>query len=115
MVPLCARCLAIYPAAFLLLILSAVCGFPLHRLDTWGLWLLPAPAVLDAVSDWMGWRRSSPAIRMGTGLMLGVALARLFEQYLANPADPLVWQIVAVYGLPSAVAAVLALRVRRAS
>ncbi len=107
MLPLCARCLAIYPLAALLLTLSLLGRLSLAFLDGWGLWLLPLPAWIEAVTDWLGWRRGTNASRVLTGLLLAPALARLFEIYLDAPLNRNLWQVVLVYGLSAACAAII--------
>lgn len=107
MLPLCARCFAIYPLAAVLLALGLLGRVSLAWLDGWGVWLLPLPVWLEAVTDWMGWRRGNNFTRMITGLLLAPALARLFERYLLDPWDGGVWQVVVVYGFSAVCAAVL--------
>lgn len=107
MLPVCARCFAIYPVAAMLLGLSLLGHVSLAWLDGWGLWLLPLPAWIEAVTDWMGWRRGNNLARMITGLLLAPALARLLEICLNDPWDGRLWQVVLVYGLSAGCAAVL--------
>lgn len=107
MLPLCSRCLAIYPLTAGLLSLSLLGRIDLAGLDGWGLWLLPLPAWIEAVTDWMGWRRGTNASRALTGLLLAPALARLMARFLIDRWDAGVWQVLLVYGLSAVCAALL--------
>ena len=96
-VPICSRCLGIYPVT-LIFLLGALAGiFDLGWLEPYGVWCLPIPALVEAATDWMGLRRGRHSLRIATGLLLGVALARLLERYLLNPDDPLFWSVVPLY------------------
>ena len=93
----CRRCAVLYPLAFVAaLVLSAV-SWP-ERLDTWLLWLLPLPAVLEFIGEQRGMIRHSPTRLVLLTVPLAVACGRLYARYLDEPGDSLVWTVVGIYG-----------------
>jgi uncharacterized membrane protein len=115
MIPVCARCAGIYPVALLIVLSAGVGWLPVELLPTWLLWPLPFPAVAEAITDWLEWREGTKGSRFLTGLLLGIALGVLMHRFLQNAADPLVWSVLAFYGIPSLVVAVVASRRRAKS
>lgn len=96
--PVCARCLGLYGTALPLLGLALFAHVSGAWMGVWGLWLLPLPALADALSDWLGLRSSNNLIRVATAIPAGVALAHLLERYLAHPTDPIFWGVAGLYG-----------------
>ena len=110
--PVCARCLGIYPIAFALLLLQLGGHLDLSALDPWGVLVLPLPAVVEFLLEQWKLYAGSNLARIATGLPLGVALSRLFVRYLHHPTDPFFWGVVAVYGGLCGLSAAFALRKR---
>ena len=110
--PLCARCLSIYPIAFVLLVAQIAGAFSLAPTDPWLMVLLPLPAVIEFLLEQLGRIPGNNALRMLTGLPLGVALSRMFYRYLHDPVDPFFWGLVAGYGGLCGLVAAFALRSR---
>ena len=96
--PLCARCLSIYPVTAAVLVLQLAGSIDLAWTDPWLVLLLPLPAVAEFLLETTGRIRGSNALRMATGIPLGIALGRMFARYLADPFDPFFWGVVAAYG-----------------
>ena len=113
--PLCARCVAVYPIAFAVLAAHLAGGLDLSWTDPWGMLLLPLPGAIEFVLEQLGRIRGSNALRIATGLPLGIGLGRMFVRYLADPFDPLFWAIVAAYGGSCGLLAAFVLRRRFAS
>lgn len=113
--PVCARCLAVYPAAFTVLGLQLAGLLDLAWTDPWGMLLLPLPGAIEFVLEQLGRVRGNNLLRIATGLPLGVGLGRMFARYLHDPADATFWAIVAVYGGTCGLIAAFALRRRFAS
>jgi uncharacterized membrane protein len=110
-IPVCARCLALYPILALVIVLDLT-----HRLVPPGTrWLVAFAAVAPAVIDWSRLRlfasRGRPAVRVITGTLAGLGLGLAVADHLRNPREPWVWALLAT------VAAIVALvlRVGRAS
>lgn len=110
--PVCARCTGIYPVALVLLALQLAGRLDLRATDPWLVLLLPLPAVAEFLAEQLGAIRGSNALRILTGIPLGVALSRMFARYLLDPFDPLFWGIVAVYGGTCGLVAAFVLRKR---
>jgi len=110
--PVCGRCLGIYPLALVLLLLQITGRLDLAFTDPWLVLLLPLPAVVEFVGEQLGRWHGSNAARILTGLPLGIALSRMFVRYLLHPSDPLFWGIVAGYGGVCGLTAAFALRRR---
>ena len=113
--PVCARCLGVYPIAFTVLAAQLAGGLDLSWTDPWGMLLLPLPGAVEFVLEQLGRVRGSNLLRIATGLPLGAGLGRMFARYLADPVDPLFWAIVAVYGGACGLIAAFVLRRRFAS
>lgn len=89
---LCARCLGLYPTLFTVLALQAATRPPgLGPLDWW--LCLPglAPALLDWGLSWLGRRRGTNAMRLATGVLLGISLGRGFFLYFHDPRSEIFW------------------------
>lgn len=113
--PVCARCLAVYPIAFTVLAAQLAGRLDLSWTDPWGMLLLPLPGAIEFILEQVGRLRGSNLLRIATGLPLGVGLGRMLARYLLDPADPLFWAIVAVYGGSCGLLAAFVLRRRFAS
>jgi len=81
--PVCARCTGAYFGFYIGYLL-----LPLRRKEESGppnLWitlLMTAPLIVDAATQWMGFRTSTNELRLMTGLLFGVALAPLLVYLL---------------------------------
>jgi uncharacterized membrane protein len=71
--PVCARCQAIY-AGMLAAGLLALAGVPRRNIPFWLLCLLSVPMAADGVTQMVGWRTSTAALRLATGGLWGVSL-----------------------------------------
>ncbi len=122
---MCARCTGIYPLLLVLLVLQmfsaewdlALRGraspmLDLAWTDPWLVLAFPLPAVAEFLLEHTGRLRGTNALRIGTGLPLGIAMSRMFARYLADPFDPLFWGLVAVYGGACGITAALVIRKR---
>lgn len=112
--PVCARCLGIYPLAIALFI-AQVLRPPLVELawtDPWLILVFPLPAVAEFLAEQRKLIRGSNLLRIGTGIPLGIAMSRMFVRYVENPLDPLFWGVVVAYGGVCGLVAALALRKR---
>ena len=112
--PLCARCLGIYPLAIGLFAaqIAFAGALDLAWTDPWLILVFPLPAVAEFLGEQLKLIRGSNPARILTGIPLGIAMSRMFVRYVENLTDPLFWGVVAVYGGLCAVVAVLALRKR---
>lgn len=80
--------------------------------DPWLVLLLPIPAMVEFLLEQAGRIEGTNALRIVTGIPLGIAMSRMFARYLQDPFDPFFWVVVAVYGGTCAVAAIFAMRNR---
>lgn len=112
--PVCARCLGIYPLAIGLFVAQVIRppAFDLAWTDPWLVLLFPLPAVAEFLAEQLKLIRGSNFLRIATGIPLGIAMSRLFVRYVQNLADPLFWGIVLGYGGVCGLAAAWALRKR---
>jgi uncharacterized membrane protein len=121
----CARCTGIYPVMLVLLAMQlfsseweialrgrATPMLDLAWTDPWLVLLLPLPAVAEFLLEQAGRIKGTNALRILTGIPLGIAMSRMFARYLQDPFDPFFWMVVVVYGGACALAAVYALRNR---
>jgi uncharacterized membrane protein len=113
--PLCARCLGIYPMMLVVLALQLTGRLDLAWTDPWLMILLPLPTVIEFLGEQTGRVQGSNRLRILTGLPLGVALGRMFLRYFQDPFDPVFWALVAAYGGTCGLTAAFVLRRRFAS
>lgn len=113
--PLCARCLGIYPMMLVVLALQLSGRLDLAWTDPWLMIVLPLPTVVEFLLEQTGRIHGTNRLRILAGLPLGVALGRMFARYLLDPFDPVFWSIVAGYGGTCGLTAAFALRRRFAS
>lgn len=113
--PLCARCLAIYPLMFVVLVLQLAGKLDLAWTDPWLVIAFPLPTVVEFLLEHTGRIRATNGLRTLAGLPLGIAMGRMFARYLADPADPLFWALVAGYGGTCGLTVAFLLRSRFAS
>jgi uncharacterized membrane protein len=93
----CRRCLALYPLAFVVMVLAlAGVRWP-TSIDPWLLIALPLPSVVEFVLEHLGVVRHQPVRQVLLTLPLAVALGVGFARYLHRPTDPLFWGVVVVY------------------
>lgn len=112
----CRRCLVLYPVTLLVLLLSRIGLHWPSGFDTFLLFALPLPLVLDFVVEHMGFTRYSPKRQMVTTFLGAMALGHAFARYLEHNADPLFWTMVACYaGLCAGALAVHHLRDRNSA
>ena len=111
--PICARCLGIYPVALGLFFAQLLYprSFDLAWTDPWLILLFPLPAV-EFLGEQLKLIRGSNPARILTGIPLGIAMSRMFVRYVQNLADPLFWGVVAVYGGVCGLVAAFVLRKR---
>ena len=92
----CTRCLGMYPAMLGLLawLLWPPLGPKQWEWDKVALWALPVPALLDwsagQLTRWKGYN----ALRLGSGVLLGLALGRAVYLNMRTPRHPLVFQMM---------------------
>jgi len=113
--PLCARCLSIYPLMIVVLVAQLAGRIDLAWTDPWLVILFPLPTVIEFLLEHTGRIRATNTLRIALGLPLGVAMGRLFARYLLDPVDPLFWGIVATYGGTCGLTVAFLLRSRFAS
>src|SRR5512137_458176 len=91
-IALCSRCLGLYPT--LILALAAQGAVRLGRVGAADWWLCLvglAPALFDWGLSILGRARGSNAVRLLTGVVLGVSLARGFWLYFRDPRCEIFW------------------------
>ena len=94
----CRRCLALYPVALAVMVVS-VAG--LHWPSSWDAWLLvllPIPAVIEFILEQVGTLTYSPKRLVLVTVPLAFALGQGFARYVESPGDRLFWGIVLGYG-----------------
>jgi len=109
-IPVCARCLALYPTMAAVIAMDLV-----HRPVLAGArWLVAFAAVAPALIDWSRTRlfasRGSSGTRLVTGALAGIGLGLALADHLRNPREPWVWALLGVV----AVIVAVVLRVSRA-
>jgi hypothetical protein len=105
----CRRCLALYPLAFAVMLLSLVGPWP-GELDGWLLVLLPLPSVVEFVLEHLSVVRYQPVRQVVLTIPLAIALGRGFAIYVKDPTSRLFWGVVLVYGSVCLATAVLGAR-----
>lgn len=89
---LCARCVGFYPTLLGAVALQAALRPPLLGVADWWLSLCGLfPALLDWGLGWLGRRRGTNAMRVATGVMLGLSLGRGFWLYLHDLRNEVFW------------------------
>jgi hypothetical protein len=109
-VPVCRRCLLLYPLAFLTLSLAAAGARWPRSLDPVLLVVLPLPAVAEFVLEHLRRIPYRPAWQAVVTVPLAAALGVGFDRYLHHHGDALWWGTVAVYGGVCFAAALVAAR-----
>jgi len=91
-VALCARCLGLYPTLALALVAQGAARLGRVGAADWWLCLVGlAPALFDWGLSILGRARGTNAIRLLTGVVLGVSLARGFWLYFRDPWCEIFW------------------------
>jgi len=111
---ICRRCLALYPLAFVVMVLSLVGPWPASW-DGWILVLLPIPSVTEFVLEHFGLIRYQSLRQVLLTIPLAMALGRGFAVYVEDPTSRLFWGVVLGYGLVCLAAAVWGARRARTS
>jgi hypothetical protein len=112
----CRRCLVLYPVTIAVLVLARFGIQWPNALDTFLMFALPLPLVLDFVLEHMGFTRYSPRRQMATTFLGAIALGHALARYLEHNSDPLFWTMIACYaGLCAGSVAVHHLRDRQAA
>jgi uncharacterized membrane protein len=112
----CRRCLVLYPVTIAVLVLARFGIRWPNALDTFLLFALPLPLVLDFVLEHMGFTRYSPRRQIATTFLGAIALGHALARYLERNSDPLFWIMIACYaGLCAGSVAVHHLRDRQAT
>lgn len=89
--PVCSRCIALYPVCILLIVLQfTVLKIP-PSLDPILLFLFPLPAFVEWGLRKANAIKSSNPARIITGILFGAGLSRGFYYYLRHPLHPLAW------------------------
>ncbi|HEY5155240.1 MAG TPA: hypothetical protein VIJ47_10935 [Acidimicrobiales bacterium] len=109
----CRRCLALYPVAFVVMVLTLGGARWPADLDAVLLVVLPLPSVVEFVAEHLGVIRYQPTRQVVLTVPLAVALGVGFGRYLRHPSDPLFWAIVVGYGGVCLAAVVIGARRRR--
>jgi hypothetical protein len=95
----CRRCLALYPLAFIVMIVALVVGFSLTTpAITLAMVAMPLPAVIEFVLEHLGQLAYRPRRQVAFTVVLAVGLGLGFARYLRNPGDLVFWGVVIVYG-----------------
>jgi hypothetical protein len=102
----CRRCLVTYPIALATAILTLVGVQWSPSLDPTLLWLLPAPAIADFVSEHALQTRYNPARQQVLSAIAAVAFGRGLGRYLTDPGDSLFWSVAITYSLVMAGSAI---------
>jgi len=89
---LCARCTGLYPALAVALLLQALLRLGPAGAADWVLVLSGVfPALFDWGLSWLGRRRGSNALRLATGVVLGLSLGRGLWLYFRDPRCEVFW------------------------
>ena len=112
----CRRCLVLYPVTIAVLVLARFGIRWPNALDTFLLFALPLPLLLDFVAEHMGFTRYSPRRQIATTFLGAIALGHALARYLERNGDPLFWTMISCYaGLCAGAVAVHHLRDRQAT
>ncbi len=103
-VPFCRRCLFLYGATILVIVLQHT---PLAIPDAWDPILtgLAIPATLEFILERLGRLRYHPSRVVATSLLLSLPLGRAFTHYFDDRGDLRFWGFVLFFGLPAGCAA----------
>jgi hypothetical protein len=93
----CRRCLALYPLAFAVMLVSLVGPWP-GSTDAWVLVLLPLPSVVEFVLEHVHLVGYQPLRQVVLTIPLAIALGRGFALYVHDPTSRLFWGVVLAYG-----------------
>jgi len=89
---LCARCVGFYPTLLAAVFAQALLEPPIAPTADWWFCLSGIfPALLDWGLSWLGRRRGSNAMRVATGILLGISLGRGFWLYLHDLGSEVFW------------------------
>jgi hypothetical protein len=94
----CRRCIVLYPTALVAAIVLGIVGPWPEDLDPWVLWILPLPAVAEFVLEHRHAIKHSPTRLVAFSIPLGIACARMYQLYLHDAGNELVWTVVGLYG-----------------
>lgn len=108
----CRRCAFMYPVAAMAALLLAAGRFWPSPFDVVVLWLLPLPAVVDFVTDNLGFTRYSPRRQAALTALGAIGAGAGYVRYLESPGDTAVWTVVVVYGAVCVIAAIAGARTR---
>lgn len=89
--PVCSRCIALYPTMLALLILQFTLLKIPQSLDPLFIFIFPLPAFVEWGLRKANAIKSSNVARVITGILFGAGLSRGFYYYLRNPLHPLAW------------------------
>jgi hypothetical protein len=106
----CRRCIVLYPTAIVVGVVLGIAGPWPTELDPWLLWLLPLPSVIEFVLEHRGVIEHSPTRLVAFTIPLAIACARLYQLYLDDAGNDLVWSVVGLYGGICVMAAVFRAR-----
>ncbi len=108
-VPVCARCLGLYPtlALGMILLFWTGGGWPLQEQESTILTVLTLPALIDWAHGLFVPRPGGKARRLFTGILLGVALSRVLYLHWLDPFSPPVLDVLGILAAGAALAGVL--------
>jgi hypothetical protein len=109
----CRRCLALYPVAFVVMVLTLAGARWPTGWDALALVVLPLPSVVEFVLEHLGVIGYQPRRQVLLTFPLAVALGVGFGRYLRHPSDLLFWAVVVGYGSICLAAVLLGARRRR--
>lgn len=94
----CRRCLALYPVAMTVMIITYLTSPRQTSLDVLLLVILPTPAVIEFLLEQFGLIKYRPIRQVLVTLPLAVSLGRGLAIYLQHPTSLLFWGTVVFYG-----------------
>jgi hypothetical protein len=94
----CRRCVVLYPIALCVVVVFGFWDVWPDRIDSWLLWLLPLPAVVELAGEHLGYLRPHAGRLILVTVPLAVACGRLYLRYIDQPTDELALSVVGVYG-----------------
>lgn len=99
-IALCARCLGLYPTVAAAIVAQAAARLGRVGAVDWWLCLVGlAPALLDWGLTLLGRARGTNAMRVLTGVVLGVSLGRGFWLYFRDPRCEIFWVQLGLLGV----------------